>query len=85
MKKLLLSIAVLLLSTSVYAATGDAGNKMKEVHPDFSKLDINHDGFIDKKEAKADKMLSKKFNTVAVNGKIDQHAYDSWKEQKSMN
>ncbi len=44
----------------------------------FSKLDANKDGVIDRKEAKADKNLSKAFKKIAKKGKLDQEGYDKW-------
>ena len=46
----------------------------------FKKLDKNHDGMIDKNEAKADKALSKEFKKVAKNGKLDQQGYNKWEQ-----
>jgi len=44
----------------------------------FKTLDVNHDGVIDKKEAKADKALSKSFKKIAKKGKLDQAGYEKW-------
>lgn len=48
----------------------------------FKKLDTNHDGMIDKKEAKADKALSKDFKKIAKNGKLDQEGYGKWEQTR---
>lgn len=44
----------------------------------FNKLDANHDGMIDKTEAKKDKALSKSFKKIAKNGKLDQQGFTKW-------
>ena len=46
----------------------------------FSKLDTNHDGLIDIKEAKADKSLAKEFKNIAKNGKLDKDGYGKWEQ-----
>ena len=46
----------------------------------FKKLDTNHDGMIDKKEAKANKALNKDFKKIAKNGKLDQEGYGKWEQ-----
>ena len=48
----------------------------------FDKLDKNHDGMIDKKEAKADKYLSRAFRKIAKNGKLDKDGYSKWEEKR---
>jgi len=47
----------------------------------FDKLDANHDGMIDKNEAKANKRLSRSFNKVAKNGKLDKDGFMKWEKK----
>jgi len=49
----------------------------------FNKLDMNHDGAIDKKEAKSDKALSKSFKKIAKNGKLDKNSYQQWEQSRN--
>ena len=46
----------------------------------FIGLDTNKDGMIDLKEAKANKMLSKQFNEIAKDGKLDETGYITWSQ-----
>lgn len=48
----------------------------------FQKLDKNHDGMIDKKEAKQDKALHKEFKKVAKKGKLNETDYLNWQASK---
>ena len=48
----------------------------------FQKLDKNHDGVIDKKEAKQDKALNKAFKKVAKKGKLNETDYLNWQASK---
>lgn len=57
-------------------------NKTMDV---FSKLDANHDGMIDKNEAKKDKALSKSFKKIAKNGKLDQQGFTNWESSQQTN
>jgi phosphate-selective porin len=48
----------------------------------FKKLDKNHDGVIDRKEARKDKGLYKEFKKVAKNGKLNETEFLKWQESK---
>jgi len=87
----LLSVSLFLTSATVFAAAEesaapeaapaasgtDMSTQMDEM---FKKLDTNHDGMIDKKEAKADKALAKDFKKIAKKGKLDQENFNKWQE-----
>ena len=85
MKKVLFGIMALVLSTSIYAATGDSSVRKMEKHPAFSRLDTNHDGYIDKNEANADKSLATSFDHLAASGKLDKKAYNAWRKPTAVN
>ena len=69
-------------NTQATQQTQSGHNMSAELDKMFKKLDTNHDGMIDKKEAQADKALSKDFNKVAKNGKLDQHGYGKWEQSR---
>lgn len=67
-------------------APAPAANPEMAAKPDtqarekFQALDKNHDGKIDKKEAKADKDLNKSFKKIAKKGKLDESGYINWQQ-----
>ena len=54
MSKTLLYAVVLALSTPVFAAESEQTTPADDAHAQFMKIDANHDGVIDRKEAKGD-------------------------------
>ena len=49
-----------------------------KIHAKFKKLDKNKDGFIEKSEAKRNKLLNKEFNKIAKEGKLDEASFAAW-------
>ena len=84
MSKALLYAVLFALSTAVYAANDDDTTQTSNAHAEFVKLDANHDGVIDKQEAKADPALSTDFDDIADDqGKLDEEGYTEWKSSSS--
>lgn len=83
MSKTLLYAVVLALSTPVFAAESEQTTPADDAHAQFMKIDANHDGVIDRKEAKGDTALNQSFRKLAKNGKLDEKGYDAWKNSLS--
>lgn len=88
---LLLSSAAVFAAETATQSTGaatvsPAASSDISVKPDsqlrekFQALDKNHDGTIDRKEAKADKQLHKSFKKIAKKGKLDESGYINWQQ-----
>jgi methionyl-tRNA synthetase len=82
---LLFSAALVAQAAEESAATTPATGNEGAYHEQFMKLDTNKDGFIDAKEAKADKKLTHSFKKIAKNGKLDEPGYESWETQSKKN
>ena len=82
MSKTLLYAVVLALSAPVYAAQSEQTTPSEDLHGQFMKLDANHDGVIDRKEAKGDPALKHSFRKLTKNGKLNEKGYDAWKNSQ---
>ena len=65
------------------SAPAKAGGGNDAISQMFKSLDINHDGTIDKTEAKKDANLSKSFKKIAKNGKLDMNGYQQWEQSRN--
>jgi len=64
------------------SATADKPVSEDAIAAMFKKLDVNHDGMIDKKEAKGNKDLIKDFKKIAKKGKLDKDGYQKWEKDR---
>ena len=73
-------VSVLLVSSMVLAEgkPAKAADHAAKYHEQFAKLDTNHDGVIDKGEAKAHKALHKSFAKAAKDGKMTEEQFAKW-------
>lgn len=72
-----------LLFLAAFSACAYAQDAPPQKSPDFAKLDKNHDGFLSREEAKADKRAAKFFGKADMNhdGKLNE---DEWLKARSM-
>jgi len=85
MKTVLAIVTALALSATAYAAEQPGmGSGSSARDETFMQLDKNHDGTIDRAEAKADPALAKAFDTVAKNGKVNKQEFQSWEHSQHM-
>ena len=54
-------------STSIDTSTAASNSQTLSMQSNFDTLDVNHDGYIDKQEAKADSKLGKQFAKLDAN------------------
>jgi serine protease inhibitor ecotin len=92
MKKILTVIAVSALVCSGIAGAADTGaatqrsstiNTVKQAKrnykAEFTRLDTNKDGYLEKSEVVSEPMLEKHFNKIATNGRLSEGRYTAWK------
>ena len=72
-----------LLVLAAFSVCAHAQDAAPQKSPDFAKLDKNHDGFLSREEAKADKRVAKFFGKADMNrdGKLNE---DEWLKARSM-
>lgn len=72
-----------LLFLAAFSACAYAQDASPQKSPDFAKLDKNHDGFLSRAEARADKRAAKFFGKADMNhdGRLNE---DEWLKARSM-
>ena len=72
-----------LLVLAAFSVCAHAQDAAPQKSPDFARLDRNHDGFLSRAEAKADKRVAKFFGKADMNhdGKLNE---DEWLKARSM-
>ena len=84
MSKALLYAVIFALSTAVYAANDEETTQAPDVHAEFMKLDVNHDGVINAEEAAADPALDAVFDEISDDeDHLDEDGFADWKSSES--
>jgi len=91
MKKTILALALTtftMAGVAVAAETGETAGKAAatakpstHVHAEFTKLDKNKDGFLEKKEVASNKALSRDFDKIADQGRVNEEKFAAWEKR----
>jgi hypothetical protein len=89
MKKLITAASVITLFISGVAGaagTGAAPSGMSTTastasHDEFTKLDANKDGYLEKKEVRSNAKLEKNFSKAAPGGRMTEAEFAAWETQ----